>query len=85
VALAGVDNAISRQRREFLAAGGLGVLVGDGQLPHPGNEQILEAYYEAAVAPAFAATFDVQWVQNPAYNTDRGPVAIYAIRLHVTW
>jgi high affinity Mn2+ porin len=85
VALAGVDNAISRQRREFLAAGGLGVLVGDGQLPHPGNEQILEAYYQAAVTSAFAATFDVQWVQNPAYNTDRGPVAVYAIRLHVTW
>ena len=29
----------------YLNAGGLGILVGDGQLPHPGIEQIIEAYY----------------------------------------
>ncbi|HTT05401.1 MAG TPA: carbohydrate porin [Steroidobacteraceae bacterium] len=85
VGLAGVDNAISRQRRDFLAAGGLAMLVGDGRLPHPGNEQILEGYYEAVVTAALAATFDAQWVQNPAYNRDRGPVAIYALRLHLAW
>jgi high affinity Mn2+ porin len=85
VALGGVDNAISSQRREFLAAGGLGILLGDGRLAHPGNEQIAEAYYQAAISPALSATADLQWVQNPAYNTDRGPVVLYAVRLHLTW
>lgn len=82
VGLAGVVNAIGRQRRLFLADGGLGVLIGDGRLPHPGNEQILEAYYEAAVSSTVALTLDAQWVQNPAYNRDRGPVAIYSLRMH---
>lgn len=85
VGLAGVDNAIARPLRAYLAAGGLGVLVGDGRLPRAGNEQILEGYYQAALARALAVTFDSQWVQNPAYNRDRGPIAIYAMRLHVTW
>ncbi|HEX4049343.1 MAG TPA: carbohydrate porin [Steroidobacteraceae bacterium] len=85
VGLAGVDNAISNPQRNYLAAGGLATLVGDGRLPHPGNEQILEGYYEAAVISAFTATLDAQWVQNPAYNRDRGPVAIYALRLHAGW
>lgn len=83
--VAGVINAISPQERAFLAAGGLGILVGDGRLPHPGNEQILEGYYEAALRPDLAVTFDTQWVQNPGYNRDRGPVAIYALRLHANW
>jgi high affinity Mn2+ porin len=27
-------------------------------------------------------TLDYQYVINPAYNTDRGPVSIFAVRLH---
>jgi high affinity Mn2+ porin len=83
--LAGVDNAIGRPPRDYLAAGGLSVLVGDGRWPHPGNEQIVEGYYEAAVLSALTLPFDAQWVENPAYNRDRGPAAIYAVRLHATW
>ena len=81
--VAGVTNAISRDRRQYLAAGGLGILVGDGRLPHAGHEDILEAYYELAVAAAVHVTADYQWVQNPAYNRDRGPVSIFAVRVHV--
>jgi hypothetical protein len=47
--------------------GGLGILIGDGQLPHPGPEQIIEAYYQFAVF-AWKVTFDYQFVVNPAYN-----------------
>ena len=83
VGLAGVVNAISRDRRRFLAAGGLGILVGDGRLPHAGNEDILETYYELAAASSLHVTFDYQWAQNPAYNRDRGPVSIAALRVHV--
>jgi hypothetical protein len=28
------------------------------------------------------ATLDVQRIQNPAYNADRGPVDVGSIRLH---
>jgi high affinity Mn2+ porin len=81
--LAGVVNAISRDRRRYLAAGGLGILVGDGRLPRAGNEDILETYYEMAALSSLHATLDYQWVENPAYNRDRGPVSIFALRVHM--
>ena len=82
VGLARVVNAIGRDRRQYLAAGGLGILVGDGRLPRAGHEDILETYYELALVPAVHVTLDYQWVQNPAYNRDRGPVSIFAVRVH---
>jgi len=82
VALAFIDNGISAARERYLALGGLGTLVGDGRLPHPGAEQIIETYYRLAPLPWFNATLDYQWAKNPAYNTDRGPVSIVALRLH---
>lgn len=81
--VAGVVNAISRDRRQYLAAGGLGILVGDGRLPHAGHEDITEAYYRLALLSAAHLTLDYQWVANPAYNRDRGPVSIFAVRVHV--
>ena len=83
VGLVEVVNALSKDRRQYLAAGGLGVLVGDGRLPHAGNEHILETYYDFAAPKALHLTLDYQWVQNPAYNRDRGPVSIFAVRAHV--
>lgn len=82
VGVARVINAASRNLRDYLAAGGLGVLVGDGRLPHAGHEDILETYYQLAVVAAVQLTLDYQWVQNPGYNRDRGPVSIFALRLH---
>ena len=83
VGLAFVVNGISPERRRFLAAGGLGVLVGDGQLVHAGNELIAEAYYELRAFKGVQVTLDAQRVQNPAYNRDRGPATILALRFHV--
>jgi high affinity Mn2+ porin len=82
VGLAGVVNAISRDARDYFAAGGLGILIGDGRLPHYGSEDILEAYYSAQLASWFTATADYQFVANPAYNRDRGPVSVITARLH---
>jgi high affinity Mn2+ porin len=82
VGLAAIDNGISAQRERYLNAGGLGILVGDGRLPHPRAEQILETYYSIAVISQLSFTLDYQWVRNPAYNADRGPVSIGAVRLH---
>jgi len=82
VGLAGLINRISAERERFLDAGGLGSLVGDGRLPHPGAEQIIESYYEWAAASWAELTLDYQYIVNPAYNTDRGPVSVFALRAH---
>jgi high affinity Mn2+ porin len=79
--LAGIVNGITKIHQEFLNAGGTGILVGDGMLPHPGPEQIIETYY---AFPVFASTvtLDYQFVVNPAYNRDRGPVSVIGTRWH---
>jgi len=81
VGIAGAVNALSADHREFIAAGGLGILIGDGRLNyHP--EQIIEAYYAYAVDKVLTLTFDYQLIDHPAYNADRGPVSIFSGRLH---
>lgn len=80
--LAAIDNGISATRERYLNAGGLGILVGDGRLPHPGPEQIVETYYALAVFKLAHLSIDYQWINHPAYNRDRGPVSVIAFRLH---
>jgi high affinity Mn2+ porin len=82
VGLAAIDNGISGARERFLNAGGLGVLIGDGRLPHPGPEQIIETYYSLGVLGYAHVSFDYQWIDHPAYNRDRGPVSVVAVRVH---
>ncbi len=79
--LAGVVNGISKVHEEFLNDGGLGILVGDGMLPHPGPEQIIETYYEFPVY-SWSMTLDYQFIVNPAYNEDRGPASVIGARLY---
>jgi hypothetical protein len=54
----------------------LGILIGDGELPHPGLEQIIETFYQFPIG-TWKVMFDYQFVVNPAYNRDRGPVSLY--------
>ena len=82
VAVAGVVNQISKVHQAYLADGGVGILVGDGQLPHPGPEQILETYYSFAATPVVHVSLDYQFIDHPAYNRDRGPVSVFGLRLH---
>jgi high affinity Mn2+ porin len=82
IGLALVDDRISAARERYLNAGGLGILVGDGQLPHPGPEDIVETYYEVSLFAQAHLTLDYQWVHNPGYNRDRGPAPIVAVRVH---
>jgi high affinity Mn2+ porin len=79
--LAGIVNGISGTHAAYLNAGGLGILVGDGQLPHPGSERTIEALYSFPVG-SWLATLDYQLIANPGYNRDRGPVSIIGTRLH---
>ena len=81
IGVAGVINGIAGVHQAYLNAGGLGILVGDGQLPHPGLEQIIEAYYSYALSPAMKVSFDYQFIANPGYNTDRGPANVFSGRI----
>ena len=82
VGLAGVINGISGVHEAFLNDGGLGILIGDGQLPNPGLEQIIEAYYSYALTSSTRLSFDYQLIVNPAYATERGPVNVFSGRIH---
>ena len=82
--IAGVVNGISKVHQAFLNDGGLGILVGDGQLPNPGTERILETYYSFPVLYA-RMTLDYQLIVNPAYNRDRGPVSVLGFRVHAQY
>jgi high affinity Mn2+ porin len=85
IGVAGVINGISSAHAAYFNAGGLGVLIGDGQLPHPGLEQIIETYYSYAISASTKVSFDYQFIANPAYNTDRGPVNVFAGRFHTAF
>ena len=80
--LAAVNNKISAIHEAYLAEGGLGILVGDGKLPHPADERIVEAFYNILVVQHLHFTVDTQVVDNPAYNRDRGPAVVFGGRIH---
>ncbi len=82
IGLATVVNGISKLHQEFLDDGGLGILIGDGTLPHEGDEWIIESYYDWQMFKDFNVTFDYQHVQNSGYNKDRGPVSVFSLRFH---
>jgi high affinity Mn2+ porin len=81
VGFAAALNALARPERDYLAGGGTGLLIGDGRLDY-GPEKIAEAYYAAQVSPRVTVTFDYQRIVHPAYNRDRGPVSLFALRVH---
>ena len=78
---AAVANGLSGAARDYFAAGGMGILIGDGALNY-GLEKIAETYYSIKASNGVYVTLDYQYVVNPAYNQDRGPVNIYGARLH---
>lgn len=83
VGVAAVVNGLSNQARQYLANGGLGILIGDGKLPHYSPEAIIETYYKLSVVEGISLTADYQLIDNPAYNSDRGPVSVFGARIHV--
>ncbi len=82
VSLAVAVNGISTVHRQYLEAGGLGFQLGDGRLNYA-PELVTELDHAATVTAAVSVGLDVQYVVNPGYNRDRGPITIYGVRLHV--
>jgi high affinity Mn2+ porin len=79
--VAAVVDGLSDAAQAYFAAGGIGILIGDGRL-HYGSEQIVETYYAMQLTGWASLSADYQHIANPAYNRDRGPVSIYSLRLH---
>jgi len=77
-----VSNAIKKDHQNYLAAGGLGFLLGDGHLNY-GRENILESYYTVHVWRGIYLAPGLQHIVNPGYNRDRGPVTVPSLRAHV--
>jgi high affinity Mn2+ porin len=75
-------SGLSAVHSQYLAAGGVDFLIGDGALRY-GPETISETYYSACLFEGFFSTLDLQHVSNPAYNRDRGPVWVTTLRLHM--
>jgi high affinity Mn2+ porin len=82
VGLAGVMSGISHANQEYLEAGGRGILDGDGALNY-GLEKVLETYYDFKIWEGIHAALDYQFIADPAFNRDRGPVNVLGTRLHV--
>ncbi|HET7183569.1 MAG TPA: carbohydrate porin [Terriglobales bacterium] len=80
--LAFVSNGIARDHQRYLALGGLGFLLGDGGLNY-GRESIVESFYTAHLWRGVYAGIDLQHINNPGYNRDRGPVIVPGLRLHL--
>lgn len=79
-----VSNRLSKARRYYLAAGGISFFIGDGQLNYR-PETIFETFYNLNVTKWSQVSLDWQHIRNPAYNADRGPVNMAAIRLHMEY
>jgi carbohydrate-selective porin OprB len=79
-----LSDGLSAGHKDYLAAGGKGFMLGDGQLNY-GLEQVLEAYYRVQLGRYAQLTPDVQYAWNPGYNKDRGPAVIYSLRLRLSF
>jgi hypothetical protein len=80
--LAFVSNAIKRDHQNYLRLGGLGFLLGDGNLNYA-REDIVEGYYNLHVWRGAYYALDTQFIDHPGYNRDRGPVLVSALRMHI--
>ena len=77
-----VSNAIKRDHQNYLKYGGLGFILGDGKLNY-GRENIVESYYTWHAWKGLFYSVDIQHINNPGYNRDRGPAWIGSVRMHV--
>ena len=81
-----MQNGLSSYRRGYLQAGGVSYFIGDYASPSQTisyrPERIGEIYYNAMVVKNVLAGVNFQRINNPAYNSARGPVSIMSFRIH---
>ena len=82
VGLAFVTSGLSVEHRNYLKSGGRGFMLGDGKLNYS-LEKLAELYYCIALTNNINISGAYQFIVNPGYNKDRGPVNVFSIRVHV--
>jgi len=81
IGLGAVLEGLSPEARAYFSAGGLGIMIGDGRLNYQ-PEKAFETYYAYSLSKSVTVTADYQFIVDPGYNADRGPVSVFAARLH---
>jgi high affinity Mn2+ porin len=84
IGLSGETGGLSSDARAYFAAGGLGIVIGDGAMNYR-REQVLETYYALMLEQWVTLSLDYQFIADPAYNADRGPVSVFALRIHTAF
>ena len=81
-----MQNGLSSYRKNYLQSGGVSYFIGDfagpGQSINYRPERVGEVYYNATVIKNVLAGLNFQHINNPAYNSARGPVNILSFRIH---
>lgn len=77
-------DGLSSVHSAYLAAGGQGFLLGDGNLRY-GPETLTEVYYRAQLGRWIEVSPDLQFIVNPGYNRDRGPATVLTMRFNARY
>src|SRR3984957_93408 len=83
VGFAEMLDGLGHAQKRYFNDGGLGILIGDGKLPHYGPENVIEVFYNCELFKGINFTLDYQLAADPAFNKDRGPINIFSGRLRV--
>ncbi len=76
------QNMLSSSHIKYLQMGGIDQFIGDGNINYK-PEQVFDIYYKFHLISSAWATADYQFINNPGYNADRGPVNVFGVRFHV--
>jgi len=82
IGLAYVTSGLSAPHRNYLKAGGKGFELGDGNLNYS-LEHLAELYYSMEMKKSLYISGAYQFIINPGYNKDRGPVNVFSVRAHI--
>lgn len=72
---------ISDIHAKYLSMGGVDGFIGDGHLKQAA-EGIVEGFYSVNLLKAIWLAGDYQFLWNPGFNADRGPVHILGVKVH---
>jgi len=75
------ESWISKEHAAYLGMGGVDGFIGDGKINYR-SETVMDIYYQFHAFQSTWLSLDYQYIANPAYNADRGPVDIYGGRVH---
>jgi high affinity Mn2+ porin len=79
-----VVNGLSGLHRAYLAQGGYGFIIGDGHLSYA-PEVVGDFYFRVDVAKWLQVSILYQPIFDPGYNTARGPINVFSLRVRVAF